>query len=690
MAPAVAIARPVGPRMRSAPHPVKRGPTARLRNGFELLVAGRLLRSKRSAHLSVISVMSMAGIALGVAALIVVLAVNTGFQVAFQERILAAYPHLVVMRRGVDLSDYADVAARLSALPEVRQVSPATYDDMMLSSAQGRAGAIVRGVPAATMVSLPPGVVAEGAIDLFGELPRWKVDTDDGAVRLRVERGVAAARHVLIVRDDALGGAEVRAVAVIPPPPGLAGLRVFDADGCGSDAAKLPGSKLPGSLTLRHASGGEVVRTTGRRPCRLDASWETLAGRLALGWDHGGEAVEHVIDLDADRATLAVVSGRSLVTAPAVDDELSAAAAAVAIVHLGNRPLHLTLPDGRSLQVAPGERTVWYGFAADLPPIALGEGLARRLEVHVGDEVRAVSPLRTMDRDRDTSAPGTSGRFRVATILSTGFYDHDQRLALVDFTAVQRFLGRGDVARWVDVRVEDPIVVRSRTDAFLAALDPVDMEDILLDINNMRDRLRRIQAEPVPGLELRSADSAVAIVDNWVTGLRAMRQGQRRATSIYRVIDWEEMNRNIFDAARMQKVAMSLFPFIIVLVAALNVIGTQAVVVHERARDISILRAMGATRRSVGFIFLSQGLAVGLVGTAVGLLVGGLTCALLMAIGYPLDPHVYLISELPVQVDGSTFALAGGSAVALTFAASWLSARRAALRSPVDGLRRLD
>ena len=150
------------------------------------------------------------------------------------------------------------------------------------------------------------------------------------------------------------------------------------------------------------------------------------------------------------------------------------------------------------------------------------------------------------------------------------------------------------------------------------------------------------------------------------------------------------MNRNIFDAARLQKVAMSLFPFIIVLVAALNVIGTQAVVVHERARDIAILRAMGATGRSVGAVFLTQGLAVGVWGTLAGLFVGGLCAALLAWVGYPLDPHVYLIDELPVELNTSTFVLAGGAAVVLTLAAAWVSARRAASRSPVDGLRRLD
>ena len=122
---------------------------------YELLLAGRLLRSRRSLHLSLVTTMSVAGIALGVAALIVVMAVNTGFQAAFQDRILASYPHLVVMRRGVDVRDHRELVAKLLRVEGVRHVAPATYDDMMLSSAGGRAGAVVRGVPVETLAGLP-------------------------------------------------------------------------------------------------------------------------------------------------------------------------------------------------------------------------------------------------------------------------------------------------------------------------------------------------------------------------------------------------------------------------------------------------------------------------------------------------------------------------------------------------------
>lgn len=649
---------------------------ARIQDRFELLVAGRLLRSKRSAHLSVISVMSVAGIALGVAALIVVLAVNTGFQAAFQERILSTWPHMVAMRRGLDLRDWRGVTERVGKLPFVRSVNPATYDDMMLSSAEGRSGAVVRGVPASTLRGLPAGIVAVGELDLQGEAPR--VSLAGGA--LKVTDGAAGGRHVVVLNtsDTKPGGpATITVHAVIAPQGELGALLVVGSGACGGAQPEV---------VLQHTIGGEVSRRS-RRKCGVVAQWEVLAGKFELhvqDAEHADTRAPVSVEIEAGRTTVVVVGAHDArVIAPVSD--LPPTAAAVAIASFIGE-IKLQLPEVADVPTVASAPT-WHAFAAQLPTIALGEGLAKKLQVKLGDEVRAVSPLRDDGSGRHASA---AGRFRVATIVRTGFYDHDQRLALVDFSAAQRFLGRGDVAHWVDVRIHDPILARSRVPALKGALEPATVEDLLTDAQRMRDKIARVQAEVVPGVEVRKPRHTVDLVDNWISGIRAARQAQTRALSMFRVIDWEEMNRNIFDAARMQKVAMSLFPFIIVLVAALNVIGTQAVIVHERSRDISILRAMGATRRSVGSIFLVQGLSVGMVGTLIGLLFGGLCCLLLDAVGYPLDPHVYLISQLPVRIEASTFVLAGGAATALTFLAALLAARRAAERSPVDGLRRLD
>ncbi len=666
----------------------------RLADRFELLLAARMLRGRRSTQLSVVASMSTAGIALGVAALIVVLAVNTGFQAAFQDRILSTYPHLVVMRQGLDLDEWRRVQRQLTRLPFVRSAVPATYDDMMLSSQGGRAGAVVRGVPAASLAGLPEGLIVQGVVDRHGEAPKLAF-TADGA--LDVIASTAGGRHVVWVG----AGADDRALQVSPllaPQIGFAGLLVFDAGGCRpSDPAGVPA----GEIQLQRGERGDVQRHVERKPCAVAAWWEVLDGDVELVWQAGGVTRRQTLQLREGETLAVAIQSDSAVLVPAAD--VPPTAAGVLFANLSARPLQIRV-DGRAPgpghraaaasdragPLPPGERSDWLALAGELPAIALGEGLAERLGAKLHDEVRAVTPLRA-GGDGGRTVRGVDGRFRVTAIVRTGFYDHDQRLALVDFGAAQRFLGRGDVARWIDVRVDDPLLAKEQIPALRAAIDPRDLADLLSDAGDARERLQRIQREVTPGLELQPEPATARVqVDNWLAGVRTLRQVRRAVGGMYRVIDWEEMNRNIFDAARMQKVAMSLFPFIIVLVAALNVIGTQAVVVHERARDIAILRAMGARRRSIGAIFLIQGMAVGLIGTALGLIVGGLCCVLLDQIGYPLDPHVYLISRLPVLIEPQPFVLAGTAAVALCFGAAWVAARRAAERAPVDGLRRLD
>ncbi|MSQ82558.1 MAG: ABC transporter permease [Myxococcales bacterium] len=638
---------------------------------FEMLMAARLLRSRRSAHLSLVTGLSVAGIALGVAALIVVLAVNTGFQVAFQERILASYPHLVVMQRGIDLRDWRQVVDRLQRVPEVRSAGPATYDDMMLSAAHGRGGAVVRGVGAQTLRNLPPGALVAGVIDVRGEVPQFSLT----GTNLQVDHGVTGGRHLAIV-----AGSQVHWQPILATGSSLGGVVVFDAQRCGTSNASGPAE----AVWLKSADLVEPLRSGVRKHCAVVGSWEALPGTYTLRWLADGTQRDQSVHLTEGRTAAVVIHGDSATFVPPPGDELGSMAAAVAALASNGSAVTLGVRNQSGQDPGSADK-VWQALPAELPAIVVGEGLAQRLRVTVGDEIRAVSPLRGLDRASEGSDSSASGRFRVAAIVRTGFHDHDQRLALVDFVAAQRFLGRGDIARWVEARVTDPILASEHTERFAAALEPADLAELLTAARTLGEKLRQ------PSLDAASPPSnAVAAVDSWAAGLRTARQLRLRAQTQYRVIDWQEMNRNIFDAARMQKVAMSLFPFIIVLVAALNVVGTQAVIVHERARDIAILRAMGATRRSVAAVFLTQGLAVGLSGTAIGLLVGAVACWLLDSVGYPLDPQVYLISRLPVHAEAGPFVLAAAAAVVLSFGAAWLAAQRAAGRPPVEALRRLD
>src|SRR5690606_26467250 len=116
-------------------------------------------------------------------------------------------------------------------------------------------------------------------------------------------------------------------------------------------------------------------------------------------------------------------------------------------------------------------------------------------------------------------------------------------------------------------------------------------------------------------------------------------------------------NRNLFTALELQKVMLSLVIATIIFVAAFNVIATLIMVVMEKKREIAILKAMGATDFTILLTFMVQGVVIGIIGTLLGLVLGGGVIAYLNYIHMPLDPNVYLIDHLPVVVTPSEFVI---------------------------------
>jgi lipoprotein-releasing system permease protein len=94
----------------------------------------------------------------------------------------------------------------------------------------------------------------------------------------------------------------------------------------------------------------------------------------------------------------------------------------------------------------------------------------------------------------------------------------------------------------------------------------------------------------------------------------------------YWVRDWREMNQNLFSALKLEKITMFVILVLIIIVAAFNIIGTLILVVMEKGKEIAILKAMGATRESIGRIFMLEGLIIGLGGTLLGLILGPSNC----------------------------------------------------------------
>jgi lipoprotein-releasing system permease protein len=152
--------------------------------------------------------------------------------------------------------------------------------------------------------------------------------------------------------------------------------------------------------------------------------------------------------------------------------------------------------------------------------------------------------------------------------------------------------------------------------------------------------------------------------------------------------DWKVMNRSLFSALKLEKVTMFVILTMIVLVGALNIVSTLVMVVMEKTRDIAILRAMGASSRSVMRIFMLQGLFVGIVGTVIGLCLGLGICQLLATYKFiSLPADVYYISTLPVRVEWMDVFYVASAAVLISFLATVYPARYAARLNPVEALR---
>jgi lipoprotein-releasing system permease protein len=155
----------------------------------------------------------------------------------------------------------------------------------------------------------------------------------------------------------------------------------------------------------------------------------------------------------------------------------------------------------------------------------------------------------------------------------------------------------------------------------------------------------------------------------------------------YKSRDWGDLNRSLFSALQMEKLVMSVILGFIVLVASFIVVATLIMQVLEKRKEIAVLKSMGAGVPGIMRIFVAEGVTIGAVGTFFGLVLGYGTCLLVDKVGIPLDPEVYYISNLPVLVDGSQFALVALAAVVLSYLATLYPATKAARLHPVDGLR---
>ena len=261
----------------------------------------------------------------------------------------------------------------------------------------------------------------------------------------------------------------------------------------------------------------------------------------------------------------------------------------------------------------------------ELDGILLGKDLAASLGADVGDSVTLLTPEGTLSPMG--MIPGRR-RLRVAGIFSLGLFEFDSTYGFVSLPVGMRMLDK-DHVDYLQLRVDDIY---------------------------------------------RAPSIAVSIVATL---------GDQ-----YMAEDWAEMNRSLFSALWLEKIAVSLAIGLIVMVAALNIIASLILLVMEKSRDIAILKTMGASARSVTGIFIMQGLIIGIVGTTAGAAAGyGVSYVLdrYQVIRVPMD--IYQVSHLPFTVLTFDFVTVIVVAVVVCFLATIYPSRQAAKLKPVEALR---
>ncbi|MDX2021717.1 MAG: ABC transporter permease [Deltaproteobacteria bacterium] len=270
--------------------------------------------------------------------------------------------------------------------------------------------------------------------------------------------------------------------------------------------------------------------------------------------------------------------------------------------------------------------TLHPALGPETPAIVLGEELfARTLRLFVGDGVDLMCPLCGVG---PTGPIPKSRPFRVVGHFKSGMYEYDSKLAYVHLAEAQRLLGTPGEITGIDVRT-------------------------------------------------RSADDARAVAD----------QIHARLGPGYRVRTWEDLNRALFLALRLEKIAMFVALAFIGLVASFSIVSNLFMLVTEKAREVAILKGMGATDQGIRRLFLLEGAYIGLLGSVVGAAVGVAACLLMETYGLPLPSDIYYIDQLPVVM--RPLEVVGISAVALALAvlAAVYPAILASRLRPVEGLR---
>ncbi len=264
--------------------------------------------------------------------------------------------------------------------------------------------------------------------------------------------------------------------------------------------------------------------------------------------------------------------------------------------------------------------------ATDVPGVVLGKELLKNLGVSRGDTIHILSP-------RGMISPAglipVMKRFQVVGEFESGMYEYDGSIAYIHLNDAQKFLHMEDSITGIEVRVNDIYKARQISESISSHL-----------------------GFPYWGR------------------------------------DWMQMNRNLFSALKLEKTVMFIILALIILVAAFNIASSLIMMVMEKTKDIAILKAMGATDKSIRRIFVFKGMTIGVIGTTLGVSLGFALCKLLEHYKFiELPGDVYYITKLPVLLKTFDVVSIATASLIICFIATLYPARQASKLNPVEAIR---
>ncbi len=268
-----------------------------------------------------------------------------------------------------------------------------------------------------------------------------------------------------------------------------------------------------------------------------------------------------------------------------------------------------------------------FDVVAPVPSMMVGKQLADELGLLVGDYVRAFG------RQGQLSPLGRLTRvqnFEIVAIFESGLWDYDANWALIPIGAAQRFEG---------LSVNEVSVLEFKISDIYAA-----------------------------------SEVAERLLETAGSGFTAQ--------------TWIELNRPLFSALRLEKLALFIAIGLIVMVASLNIVSTLTLMVMEKNRDIAVIAAMGGTPRTITGIFVLQGLIIGMLGTSIGAVLGWVSVWYMDTYKvFRLEPQVYSIPYVPFEASLGDALLVCLLAILICLGATLYPARAASKLDPVEAIR---